>query len=316
MGSVAGMRHLIFLGLVAIGAVLYRCSLIELAALSSSSELHQHIPLIPLISAYFLFIDRRNICSVVRYSSAYGALMMGLGFLVFAMQEPLARGLSPEDFLSAMLTGAVVWAIGAFLFTYGPRVFKAGLFPMLFLAFAIPLPSFILDPAVSFLQAGSAAVADLVFRISGVPFFREGIIFSLPGIEVEVAKECSGIRSSLALIITAVVAGKLSLQGYWSKSALVAAILPITILKNALRIFTLSILASYVNPVFITGHWLHRSGGIPFFVAGLILLSPVLWILRRLEKRNVAGSSGVSEKRACAAERVFRNRGTTDGINS
>jgi hypothetical protein len=45
-------------------------------------------------------------------------------------------------------------------------------------------------------------------------------------------------------------------------------------------------LAVYVDPVFIENHWIHRSGGIPFFVVALLLLVPVVWVLRRGEKRG------------------------------
>ena len=61
---------------------------------------------------------------------------------------------------------------------------------------------------------------------------------------------------------------------------------PITVFKNAMRIVTLSLLASYVDPRFITGSWLHKSGGIPFFVVGLALMAPVLWALLKAEKRK------------------------------
>ena len=48
-----------------------------------------------------------------------------------------------------------------------------------------------------------------------------------------------------------------------------------SVLKNGLRIMTLSTLAIYVNPEFLYGN-LHRHGGIVFFVIGLI---PILLLL-------------------------------------
>mgnify|MGYP003908365983 CR=1 FL=1 len=41
--------------------------------------------------------------------------------------------------------------------------------------------------------------------------FRDGLVFKLPGIEMQVAQECSGIRSSLVLFITGLVAGAFTL---------------------------------------------------------------------------------------------------------
>jgi len=288
------MRYGIFLALIAAGAALYAGPLAELAALFSRSELHQHIPLIPLVSGYFLFLNRREISQTEEWSPRTGAAMIASGVLFRIMVGMAETGLDRSDYLSAMMMGLVLCVLGAFVLSYGVHSLRAGLFPLLFLAFTIPVPDFILEPSVGFLQTASAGAADLVFKMTGVPFLREGMIFSLPGINVEVAEQCSGIRSSLALVITAIVAGKLFLRNGYGKAALVLAVIPITIFKNGLRIVTLSLLASYVDPIFITGHWIHRSGGIPFFIVGLIMLAPVLWSLRRIEVREGAARNFTS----------------------
>ena len=43
------------------------------------------------------------------------------------------------------------------------------------------------------------------------------------------------------------------------------AAVPLSVGKNALRIFTLSMLAIHVDPSFLTGR-LHREGGVVFFL--------------------------------------------------
>lgn len=283
-GRAAGqVRNALFLGLLAAGVTLYRDSLAELATLTLTSELHQHIPLIPLVSGYLLLVERRKIFDPMRWTPAAGLIMVGVAALLWGF---FSWGPDRTDRLSAMIAGLVLWTLGSFVIAFGLQALKTALFPLLFLVFVVPLPGFILDPCVTFLQSASVEMVELVFRISGVPFLREGMIFSLPGLDVEVARQCSGIRSSLALVITAILASKLFLRHTTGRLALVLAVLPITVLKNALRIATLSILGSYVDPVFVTGHWLHRSGGIPFFVAGLVLLAPVLLALRRMERKT------------------------------
>jgi exosortase/archaeosortase family protein len=59
------------------------------------------------------------------------------------------------------------------------------------------------------------------------------------------------------------------------------------ILKNGIRIVTLSLLAVYVDPSFLFGK-LHHDGGIVFFLLGLLLLLPVLLLLQRGESRAPA----------------------------
>jgi exosortase/archaeosortase family protein len=100
--------------------------------------------------------------------------------------------------------------------------------------------------------------------------------------DIEVAKECSGIRSSLSLIITALLAGHFFLRTGWSRALLVLAIVPITILKNGFRIAMLSILGVYVDER-ILGSDLHRKGGILFFIMALVLVWGVIALLRKSE---------------------------------
>jgi len=109
-------------------------------------------------------------------------------------------------------------------------------------------------------------------------------VFSLPMFAIEVADACSGIRSSIALLLTGLLAGHMFLRDSWAKACVVAAILPVTILKNGIRIVTLSMLAIHVDPEFLTGQ-LHHEGGVVFFVLGLVILAPVLAVLRKSETR-------------------------------
>ena len=86
-------------------------------------------------------------------------------------------------------------AAGGFLFL-GSRWMAAAAFPLAFLIFMVPLP----DAAVDWLERASALAsaeaAALYFAIAGTTLVRHGTVFELPGIVLEVAQECSGIRSS------------------------------------------------------------------------------------------------------------------------
>ena len=98
---------------------------------------------------------------------------------------------------------------------------------------------------------GSAEFVAFLFPFTGVPVLRDGVVFHLPGLSIEVAPECSGIRSSMALVITCVLAGHMFLKTTWKKAVLVLAVLPVTMLKNGIRIVTLSVLAVYVDRGFL-----------------------------------------------------------------
>jgi len=133
------------------------------------------------------------------------------------------------------------------------------------------------------LQLGSAEFVAFLFQFTGMPILRDACVFHLPGISIEVAPQCSGIRSSLALVITCVLAGHMFLRTTWKKAVLVLAVIPITMLKNGIRIVTLSVLAVYVDRGFLESS-LHRDGGIVFFILALCLMAPILFVLRKGER--------------------------------
>lgn len=191
--------------------------------------------------------------------------------------------LSQNDCSSLMSLCLIGWWTGGFIFFFGIDAFRNAAFPLLFLLFAVPIPTFLLDKVISFLQAGSAETAYWIFKISGVPFSREGFVFSLPEMSIEVARECSGIRSCLVLFIVSLFAGHVFLKGTMKRFILALSAIPIAIFKNGLRIVTLSLLGNYVDERILSSS-LHKQGGIPFFVLALALLAPIVCLLRRFEK--------------------------------
>jgi len=277
-------RHTVFLLLCGVGAAFFFSPVVHLLRMSFHSELYSHIPLIPLISLFILFFRRKKILGDITWGWA-GAVLLALGSIALLNANRIG-GIDNNDYLSMVMSGAVLWFIGSFVLAYGGKAFKKAMFPLLLLAFVIPIPKFILEPFVDLLLIGSAYFTDLIFSLTGVPVYREGFVFALPGVTIEVAEQCSGIRSSIALIITSVLAGYLFLKSGWSRLILVLSFFPITVFKNGMRIVTLSLLASYVDMRFITGSWLHKSGGIPFFAMGLALMAPVLWVLMKTEERK------------------------------
>ena len=98
------------------------------------------------------------------------------------------------------------------------------------------------------------------------------------------AEECSGIRSSLSLFILSIITGYLFLRTFSRRVILALAIFPITVVKNGFRIVTITLLANYVDMRFLTNHWIHSSGGIPFFAVAMGMFIPLVWALRRTEK--------------------------------
>lgn len=261
---------------------------------ASHREYYSHIVLIPLVSIYLFYQKRKLVFSKPESADDRGAhsprndrmagiSLLSAGALLYFVGRGVGAGLNQNDFTAIIALAAVVFLNGGFIFSYGLHVFKAALFPLLFLIFVIPIPSSLMDGFIYLLQVGSTEFTHLLFTASGVPFLREGFVYHLPGMSIEVAKECSGIRSSLALLITAILAGHLFLKTGWKKVILIAVIIPITMFKNGIRILILTLLGTYVDPRWLTQSSLHRDGGILFFIFALLLLAPILYWLRKSE---------------------------------
>jgi exosortase len=178
----------------------------------------------------------------------------------------------------------LIW-VGGFLSAYGLTAVRKAAFSLLFLLLMIPLHERFLNWTIELLQRGSTEISYLLFNLVGVPALKQGFVISVPGISIEVAAECSGIRSSLALLITCLLAAHLYLRTPWKIAVFILLVLPLSIIKNGIRIVTLTLLSLYVDPRFLTGS-LHRDGGFVFFLLALLLLFPVFILLERSEKRD------------------------------
>lgn len=258
---------------------------IPIRALYSSGqrEYYSHIVLIPFVSIYLIFIKREEIFAKVNYSFVAGIPVLLLGIALFSGGYLLGASLDKNNYASILALSVVIFMNGAFILLYGRQAYRSALFPLLFLIFTIPIPTMLMNTIIDYLQVGSTEFTNLLFLVSGVPFVRDGFSFHLTNISIEVAKQCSGIRSGLAIFIVAVLAGHLFLKSYWKIIFLVICAVLIAMFKNGIRILTLSLLGNYVDRQILESS-LHREGGIPFFILALLLLAPVLFLLRKSEK--------------------------------
>jgi len=277
--------HVIFLIGALLAAAMVYAPLADVFNSRHARDYHSLIPFIPVISLYLLYLMRKEILSNAKSSFAIGSAVMIAGVAFYAVGFSFGGNLNLTDRATVLTASSLVILWGAFLFAYGMKAFQSALFPLLFLVFIIPFPYAAMDALVVFLQKGSTEFANLLLWISQAPYVREGFCFHLPGFSVEVAPQCSGIRSGLALFITALLAGYLFLKSWRRRAILALCVIPVTMFKNGIRITTLTLLSYYVDPRIIESP-LHREGGIPFFIVGLLFMALILYVLRRKEEKG------------------------------
>jgi exosortase len=279
-------------------AVLFLHPILDLIRLALSDDTSSHVLLIPFLSAWLLYSDKSARKDLLKPPPGFDLLAASpfcFLSLVCGLFAYRCSSCVPKDRLSAYILSLILLWVAGFLFLLGVPKAKASSFALAFLLFAVPIPDFILQRLIYWLQTGSAFIAEIFFNLSGAPVLREGFVFHLPKMSIEVAQECSGIRSSLALLILALLVAHFSFRPIWKKLVFVAAGLCMMLIKNGIRIAALTLLANYVNPDFLYGK-LHHQGGIVFFLIGLALLLPVFFYLRKDEQPAV----GLTETEAGA----------------
>jgi exosortase C (VPDSG-CTERM-specific) len=239
---------------------------------------------------YLLYIRRDRLPKdyVADWSLAIVLLAAGFGVLAFRYWLYFV-GQSPakaDDLALESLSFLCFLAAGGFFF-FGRAWMQAAAFPLAYLIFIVPMPDSMREWLELASKTASAEVANFLFYLSGIPFIRAGPVFQLPNITIEVAQECSGIRSSWVLLMTSILAANLFLNTSWRRIVFVAFVIPLGILRNGFRILVIGLLCVNIGPQMIHSV-IHRRGGPFFFVLSLIPFLLLLWWLHRSERRTQA----------------------------
>ena len=265
-------------------ALLSLAFMVPLHALVSralDSSLHSYVLLVPFIAAYLVNLRRGQLPAAYASSPVPALVFLGIGALALAVGVG-AMSLDQSDRLALSILAYLCALVAGGFFFLGREWMSAVTFPAAFLVFMTPLP----DRLVEWLENGSkiasAAVASCFFDLSGTPNLKDNLVFYLPDISIRVAPECSGIRSSLMLLITSLLAAYLFLRTPWRQAILVALVIPLGFVRNGFRIWVIGQLCVYVGPHMIDNP-IHHHGGPVFFALSLVPLFLLIYWLHRAE---------------------------------
>jgi exosortase C (VPDSG-CTERM-specific) len=263
--------------------------LADLAKLAST-DLHSHTLLVPFISGYLIFLERNRLPRM--YTSSWFPVLLLAAFgagLIFAAggYGGFVSELGNEGPLALRILAFVALAVAGGYACLGSLWMRSAAFPAAFLVFMAPLPDGVVQQLEHWLKLASADAAGWLFQFAGTPLLRDGVVFRLPGIVIQVAQECSGIRSSYVLLITSLVAAHLFLRSPSRRALLVLVVIPLGIVRNGFRIAVLGWLCIEYGPQMIHT-WIHHRGGPVFFVLSLIPLFALLYFLWRGERAKDA----------------------------
>lgn len=246
-----------------------------------------HFALMLLVALCLMCERWQAVFAHASYCLRGGTPLVLIGALCYLLGVVLRPALSHNDFFALTIFATLIVWVGGFVTFFGLRAARIVQFSLAFLIFIVPVPEALLFHIITALQVASAEAVSLLFRLTPLPIFREGTVFALPGLVIEVARECSSIRSSWALLIACVLANHLLLRRWWSHAVVLLLVFPLAVFKNGVRIVSLTLLTLYVDEGFLHGD-LHTRGGVVFFGLALLVLLPIILGLRKLEARQLA----------------------------
>jgi exosortase C (VPDSG-CTERM-specific) len=271
------VRLIGFIGFAILLAAAFGKPLVALFVHVANSNLHSYILLVPFVWGYLVYIRRNQPRAEYRSSPGWAAAPLVIGLAALGAAESITT-LSRNDYLTLIALSFVsLLTAGGFLFL-GRTWMSDMVFPFSFLIFLLPMPDAMANALETASKLASTEAANIFFNMTNTPTLRDGTIFHLPNITIEVAQECSGIRSSWVLFITSLLAANLFLKSPWRRVALVVAVIPLGIIRNGFRVWVIGTLCIRFGPQMLHSV-IHRSGGPAFFVLSLIpLLLMLLWL--------------------------------------
>lgn len=268
--------------------LVFSLPLYSLVRFSLQSSLYSHIVLIPLISLYLVWQKRSSLPGLSSPHRPLAFIYFAAGLLLIGgywLTKLQGAALAQADALALTTLSFLAFVASLCAWILGRQLLRSITFPLAFLLFMVPLPNVVETAIETFLQYGSAAVANVLFTLAGTTFFADELRFKLPGIIIQVAPECSGIHSSLALLITSIVTGWLVLRSPSRRLVLALFVIPLALLRNGLRVFVIGELCVHVSPDMIHSY-IHNNGGPIFFVLSLIPFFLLLVVLVRSERKT------------------------------
>ncbi|MGN6386413.1 MAG: exosortase/archaeosortase family protein [Verrucomicrobiota bacterium] len=267
--------------------LLFSKPLWELFRFSMKTELFSHVILIPCISFYFVWQKKTKLPHPAPNSPGLAAAFAIPGVIAASLYwiPSFSEQFSIADRLSFSTLAFVLLFYAVCVGTLGLNWMRSNIFALAFLLFFIPFPDGMTNALEIASQNASANTYGWMMDVTGVTYFRQGLVFGLPNLNIRVAQECSGIRSSVVLFIVSVIAGQMFLRSNWKRVLFTLCVIPLGIARNGFRIYALSMLTVHWDPDVINGP-LHHQGGPVFFVLSLIPFFALLLFLWKTENRK------------------------------
>jgi exosortase len=251
-------------------------TLVTVAQQHWGSEAGAHAPLVLVTGGWLIWRQWPELRAYRRAGSfAKSLAMLFPALLIYTFGRAF-------DYLSLEALGLYVSLIAITYFVNGSEFLKRIWFPLLYLAFAIPVPGWIIDQVTAPLKTFASAATTEGLAALGLPIVREGVTIFVAQYQLLVEDACAGLNSlvgltSMGLFYAYVVRG----SSWRYSSLLMLFIIPIAVLANVIRIVLLVLLTLWGGNDAAQG-FLHGMAGLVMFGSALLLIFAIDSVLSRL----------------------------------
>ncbi len=237
-----------------------------------------HIFLIPPISLYLIFRQRRKLARMQAHRDWKGLLFFVPGLLLYGAGIQIG---------STMIMGyaMILELFGLVWFFVGWPMMKILWLPILYLVFGVKF-TYLYTQISLVLQHVAASAGTFVLQIGGIPLgidadaagavvqvYHQGRLIEPP---LNVEEACSGLRSLMALGALSVAMAYLDDRPLWTRILIVGCAVPVAVLVNILRIAITGFLYPY-HPQLCRGE-VHELTGLLMLVPAILLLFLIMRI--------------------------------------
>lgn len=243
-------------------------------------EQYAHGPLVAGVVLWLLWKQRTALYEApTRRDTITGSALLFVGLLLFTLGRS-------QEIINIEVASQIPVLIGLLLTVYGRHTLRAMWFPLVYLAFVIPLPSYIIDVLTGPLKQYVSVVVENLLYWSGYPIGRSGVVLTMGQYQILIADACSGLNSIYTLSAVGLLYSYISGKVHPAHTTLLlASILPIAFAANVLRVIVLMLITYYLGNEAGQGFF-HGFAGMFLFVVALLGFIALDMLLRLVFSRR------------------------------
>ena len=208
--------------------------------------------------------------------------------LMLAVALPIYVFGRAYDFISLEVAGLYGVGVAMMHAQFGLQALLKNWFPLLYLAFLVPPPGWLMDGITAPLKLFVSYITTAGLQLLGIPVYREGVTLMVGHYQLLVEDACSGMNSMTGLVAISLFYIYLLRNASWRYSLfLVCLVIPIAVLANIIRVATLVLLTYFFGDAVAQG-FLHMAAGLLLFTSALLLVflvdNLISLVIRRREK--------------------------------